>query len=95
LAEREPAVCPGLKLPQWKFRLDIRKCLFSKRAIRHWNRLPKEEVESPSLKVFQNRGDVALRDVVMGMVGMGWVELGDLRALFQPLWLYVSSAFCP
>ena len=34
-------------------------------------------VGSPSLGVFQSRGDVALRDV-----GGGWV--GDLRGLFQP-----------
>lgn len=40
-----------------------------------------------------NHGDVALRNVVMGMVGMGWVGVGDLRALFQPLWLYAFSVF--
>ena len=43
--------------------MDIRKN-FSKRAVRHWHRLPKEMVESPSLEVFQSHGDVALRDVV-------------------------------
>jgi len=40
-------------------------------------------VESPSLQVFQNCGDVALRDV--GSVGGRWtVGLDDLRGLFQP-----------
>jgi len=40
-------------------------------------------VGSPFLEVFQNDGDVALRDVVMGLVG--WVgDLGILRGLFQP-----------
>jgi len=34
------------------------------RLIRHWTRLPKEVVESPSLEVFKKRVDVALRDVV-------------------------------
>jgi len=29
-------------------------------------------VGSPSLEVFQNGGDVLLRDMVMGTVGMGW-----------------------
>ena len=29
-------------------------------------------MESPSLEVSKDRGDVALGDVVMGMVGVGW-----------------------
>ena len=37
----------------------------------HWHRLSKEVVGSPSLKVFQNHGDVALRDVVSGHGGDG------------------------
>ena len=46
--------------------------------------LPREVVGSPSLEVFQNRGDVALRDVGSGTVGWAGVGLGDLRGLFQP-----------
>ena len=34
-----------------------------------WHRLPREVVGSPSLEVFQNRGDVTLRDVVNGHGG--------------------------
>ena len=44
--------------------MDIRKNLFSKRAVRQWHRLPREVVQSPSMEVFKNRVDVALRDVV-------------------------------
>jgi len=75
----------GLKLCHRRFRLGIRKILFSGRAVMQWHRLHREAVQSPSLEVFQNRVDMALRDVVSGHGGDGLVVgFGDLRGLFQP-----------
>jgi len=54
----------GLKLHQGTFRLAIRKNVFTERVVRHWNRLPREVVEPPSLEVFKKRVDMALQGMV-------------------------------
>ena len=51
----------GLKLHEGRFRLDVRKTLFTERVVKHWKRVPREGVESPSLEVFKKHIEVALQ----------------------------------
>jgi len=54
----------GLRLHQGRFRLDIRKNFFTKKVIKHRNRLSRDVVESPSLEVFIKPVDIALQEMV-------------------------------
>ena len=42
----------------------FRRKFFTQKVVMHWNRLPKEVVDSPSLEAFKARVDVALCSLV-------------------------------
>ena len=53
----------GFKLEEGRFRLGIRKKFFPVRVVRHWNRLPSEAVDAPSLEAFKAKLDGALSNL--------------------------------
>jgi len=54
----------GFTLNDGGLKLDIVKEYFTKRVVRHWNRLPREVVDVPSLAVFKARLEGALVNLV-------------------------------
>jgi len=54
----------GFKLREGRFRLHVRKKFFTVRVVKHWNRLPREVLEAPSLETFKARLNGALSNLV-------------------------------
>ena len=83
----------GLKLRQGRFKLDIWRKFFTQRVVTHWNRLPEEVVDAPSLEAFKVRLDVALGSLVWWLVTLhlvGGLKLNDRCGPFQPRPFYDS-----
>ena len=72
-------------LEDGKFHLNMKNNFFSLRVTEHWNRLPREVVESPSLEIFKTQ---------LGAFCM-WPDVGNLFSRrvgpSQPLWFCACS----
>jgi len=49
---------------QVNLKINIRKKFFTMRVVKHWNGLPREVVEAPSLQTFKTRLDRALSNLI-------------------------------
>ena len=54
----------GYKLNYRKFCTNVHKSFFTVRVTKHWNRLPRKVVESPSLEMFKTHLDAYLCNLV-------------------------------
>jgi len=54
----------GFKVKQGGFRLDTRKKFSTVSVVKHWNGLPREVVDAPSLEALRVRLDGALNNLV-------------------------------
>ena len=61
--------------------------------VKHWNRLPREVVDPPSLEAFKVRFDEALSNLIslkMSLLIAGWLDYMSFKGPFQHKLLYVS-----
>jgi len=68
------------KLKEGRFRLDRRKKFFTMRVVKHWQKLPREVVDAPSLETLKVRLDGALNNLIklkMSLLTAGELELDD------------------
>ena len=73
--------------------MDIRRKFFTQRVVTHWNRLPKEAVDAPSLEAFKARLDVALGSLVCWLATLhvaGGLKPDEHCGPFQPRPFYDS-----
>ena len=54
----------GLKLEHTKLHTNMQKNFFMVRVMEHWNRLPKEIMESPSMQIFKTHLNTYLCDLL-------------------------------
>jgi len=83
----------GFKLREGRFRPDIRKKFLAMRVVKHWNKLPREVVDAPSLETLKARMDGALSSLVllkMSLLTAGWLAWMTSKCPFQRKAFYDS-----
>jgi len=76
----------GRKLKHRKFLLNMRKNFFPLRVMEHWNRFPREVVESPSLEIFKSLpGQGPVQPALRDPASAGELDWVTHRGPFQPL----------
>lgn len=75
----------GHKLKHRELHMNMRKILFTVRVAEPWHRLPREAVESPSLKIFKTILDAFLRNLLKGSSFSRRLDWMISRGPFQPL----------
>ena len=50
----------SFQMRRGRFGLDMRRKFFTQKVVTHWNNLPREAVDAPSLEALKARLDVAL-----------------------------------
>ena len=68
-----------------KFCTNVRKSFFTVRLAEHWNRLPREVVDSPSLEIFKTHLETYLCSLLLGACCAGGLDSMISRGPFQPL----------
>lgn len=58
----------GHKLKHRRFLLNIWKPFFSMRVTKHWHKLLRERVASPSLEIFKSHLDVLLGNLLLALL---------------------------
>jgi len=78
----------GHKLKHRKFQLNTRNNFFTLRVTEHWNRLPREAVDSPSLEIFKTLLDAILSSLMkMSLLRQGFGQDDTQMFLSIPTFL--------
>jgi len=66
----------GHKLKHRRFLLNFRKHFFTVRVTKHWHRLPRQVVDSPSLEIFKSHLEMVLGNwlLVALLEQSGWIR---------------------